>query len=331
MRVGSLFSGIGGLDLGFERAGMTVVWQSEIDPYASRVLRKHWPDVPNLGDVKSVDWSSVERPDLICGGYPCQPFSLAGRRTGADDPRHLWPYFAAALGVLRPEWALLENVPGHLSLGFGEVQSDLADLGYDTEWDLLPASAFGAPHLRYRLFCVAHAKGDTRGVGHGDSEVDVAHADSEQLRVGARSVPRSARAGEGQAPERQRVRADARDGGTTLPDTHGRRLQVGTQLDGEPQSDTTDGSPCGRHTHGLRDDVADADCSRQSVFQGRSAVAELARFRAVDCAGWWESEPSVGRVANGVPSRVDRLRGLGNAVVPQVAEWVGRRIMEAAA
>ncbi len=168
MRVGSLFSGIGGLDLGLERAGMEVIWQSEIDAYASRVLAKHWPHVPNLGDVKTIDWSTVERPDLICGGYPCQPFSLAGGRKGTDDPRHLWPYFADALRVLRPEWALLENVPGHLSLGFGDVQSDLAELGYDTEWECIPAAAVGAPHLRWRIFVVAHAQGHSRrGVARG--------------------------------------------------------------------------------------------------------------------------------------------------------------------
>jgi hypothetical protein len=136
--VGSLFSGIGGLDLGLERAGMTVRWQSEIDPYCCRVLAKHWPHVPNLGDVKTIDWSTVEPVDLICGGYPCQPFSLAGVRRGEADPRHLWPFFRDALRHLRPRFALLENVPGHLSLGFGRVLGDLAELGYDCEWDCIP-------------------------------------------------------------------------------------------------------------------------------------------------------------------------------------------------
>jgi DNA (cytosine-5)-methyltransferase 1 len=157
VNVGSLFSGIGGLDLGLERAGMNVVWQSEIDPYACRVLAKHWPHVPNLGDVTTIDWSTVERPDLICGGYPCQPFSLAGVRRGEDDPRHLWPHFRDAIRHLRPRFALLENVPGHLSLGFGRVLGDLAELGYDCEWDCIPAAAVGAPHLRYRVFVVAYA------------------------------------------------------------------------------------------------------------------------------------------------------------------------------
>ena len=114
-----LFSGIGGLELGLERAGMRVVWQSEIDPYASRVLAKHWPTVPNLGDVTAIDWSTVDRPDLVCGGFPCQPFTYAGaRRRQPDDRRPLWPHIAACLRLVRPQWVLLENVPGILALGF---------------------------------------------------------------------------------------------------------------------------------------------------------------------------------------------------------------------
>jgi DNA (cytosine-5)-methyltransferase 1 len=97
LTVGSLFSGIGGIDLGLERAGMTVKWQSEIDPFACKVLKKHWPDIPNLGDIKEIDWSKVEPVDLIAGGYPCQPFSTAGKRQGENDPRHLWPYFRTPL------------------------------------------------------------------------------------------------------------------------------------------------------------------------------------------------------------------------------------------
>jgi len=184
MNVGSLFSGIGGLDLGLERAGMTVVWQSEIDPYASRVLAKHWPHVPNLGDIRDIDWQTVDRVDLVCGGYPCQPFSLAGVRRGDADPRHLWPHFADALRHLRPRYALLENVPGHLSLGFGRVLGDLAELGYDTEWDCIPAAAVGAPHLRYRVFVVAHANADCcrqQGDAEAGNRRREVHGDEQRL------------------------------------------------------------------------------------------------------------------------------------------------------
>ena len=129
LTVGSLFSGIGGLDLGLERAGMQVIWQSEIDPYACKVLSKHWPKVPNHGDIKAINWGNIVRPDVICGGYPCQPFSTAGKRNGADDPRHLWPWVREAISQLRPKYAILENVRGHITLGLSEVLGDLASNG----------------------------------------------------------------------------------------------------------------------------------------------------------------------------------------------------------
>jgi DNA (cytosine-5)-methyltransferase 1 len=240
LTVGSLFSGIGGLDLGLERAGMRVVWQSEIDPYCRRVLAKHWPHVPNLGDVTAIDWSTVERPDLVCGGYPCQPFSFAGNRGGTSDARHLWPHMRYALGVLRPEWAVLENVPGHVSLGLDTVLADLAGLGFHAQWSLVSACSMGAPHMRERLFVLAHAA-------------------KHQLHV--------------------------RDYHRVCPSN-------GAQPKRQPGGS-------GGHADG----------------SGR---------------GWWESEPNVARVAHGVSNRVDRLRALGNAVVPQVAEYVGRCILEAA-
>jgi DNA (cytosine-5)-methyltransferase 1 len=157
LTVGSLFSGIGGLDLGLERAGMRVIWQSEIDPYACRVLANHWPNTPNLGDITRIDWSTIERPDVICGGYPCQPFSYAGNRNGEHDPRHLWPHVFTAVRVLRPRYLLCENVPGHLSMGLDRALADLASIGWDAEWSIVSACSLGAPHMRKRLFVLAYA------------------------------------------------------------------------------------------------------------------------------------------------------------------------------
>lgn len=232
MTVGSLFTGIGGIDLGLERAGFRIEWHSEIEPYACRVLAKNWPDVPNLGDIRTIQWETVPYVDVIAGGYPCQPFSTAGTRQGADDPRHLWPYMAAAIRRVRPRFALLENVAAHLTLGFGTVLGDLAALGYDAEWDCIPAAAVGAPHLRDRLFVIA-----------------------------------------------------------------------------------------------TRRNMADPGCPR---LQGWNRP-ENPRRKSADRFGSpplrWPSEPGVDRMANGVPHRVDRLRGLGNAVVPAVAEHVGRIIV----
>jgi DNA (cytosine-5)-methyltransferase 1 len=286
MKVGSLFSGIGGLDLGLERAGMRVVWQSEIDPYACRVLAKHWPDVPNLGDITTIDWSTVEPVDIICGGYPCQPFSLAGVRRGEDDPRHLWPHFADAIRVLRPRYALLENVPGHLSLGFGRVLGDLAELGYDADWDCIPAAYVGAPHLRYRVIIVAR-RHRTDAVPDADSgRFQISHQQDSDKIAGLQSSRRN---------DIGRLRADVADGAVISVDDSRHRLNEA------------------------------ATSCRVVALQ----VASRGSNRVSDRAGQWAVEPDVGRVAHGVPNRVDRLRCLGNAVVPQVAEYVGRRIVEA--
>ena len=232
MTFGSLFAGIGGIDLGLERAGMTCRWQVEIDPWCRRVLAKHWPDVPRYGDIREISVEELERVDLVCGGFPCQPISLAGRRRGQDDERWLWPEFARILRALRPRYALLENVPGLLDMGFGDVLGDVAECGYDAEWECISACAVGAPHPRARLFIVAYPHGQ--------------HRDSRRLLAG----------------------------GATAEDR-----------------------------------------CREAVVPQRS--------------GWWASEPQVVRVAHGVPGGLDRRRALGNAVVPQVAEYVGRRILAA--
>ena len=233
MRVGSLFSGVGGFDLGLERAGMEVVWQVEWDAYCQKVLAKHWPNVPCYEDVHDVGAHNLAEVDVICGGFPCQPVSQAGKQLAQDDERWLWPEFARIIRELRPRYALVENVPGLLVRGLGDVLGDLAELGYDAEWGIVSAASVGAPHLRKRIFIVADAtvtgRETRRGNGMGDDK---------RSSMGDRQSPR----------------------------------------------------PCGE--------------------EGRH----------------WATEPNVGRVAHGIPNRGDRLRGLGNAVVPQVAEWIGRRL-----
>lgn len=169
-RIGSLCSGYRGLDMAVEEVlGGTTAWVSDIDPGASRILAHHWPDVPNLGDLTAVDWQQVVdtfgRPRIVCGGYPCQPFSNAGKRLGVKDERHIWPHIARALGVLRPRVAIFENVAGHLRLGFDTVLADLAGLGFDVEWCVVRASEVGAPHRRGRLFILAVAA-DAADLGH---------------------------------------------------------------------------------------------------------------------------------------------------------------------
>jgi DNA (cytosine-5)-methyltransferase 1 len=153
----------------------TVAWHCEFDKHPSAILAHHYPDIPNHHDVTSVDWAAVEPVDIITGGYPCQPFSHAGQRRGINDERHLWPYVADVIRVLRPRLCVFENVPGHLTLGFDTVLADLAGVGFDAEWGVVSAAEAGAPHRRQRLFIVATDASSRQlaGVaseGHGLSE-----------------------------------------------------------------------------------------------------------------------------------------------------------------
>jgi DNA (cytosine-5)-methyltransferase 1 len=284
MKFGSLFSGIGGIDLGLERAGMTCAWQVENDPWCQRVLAKHWPDVARFGDVRGVGLDDLEWVEVIAGGFPCQPVSDAGNKKAQADERWLWPEFARIVGALRPNYVVVENAPGLLARGFGDVLGDLAAVGYDCEWDCVPAALFGAPHLRYRVILVAHAQGfggplrasSGQLSGRPSGGGDAADSNGYQHEGGA---PKN-----GGAPTAV-LSADSNEQRGQLP------AEWRQPAEQEPWGDSAPGSP--------------------EAGPGQ----------------WWATEPDVGRVANGVPHRVDRLRGLGNAVVPQVAEWIGHQLM----
>ena len=281
MTFGSLFAGIGGIDLGLERAGMTCAWQVEIDPWCRQVLAKHWPDVRRYEDVKAVGGDTLEPVELIAGGFPCQDVSVAGQRAGIQDNTRsgLWSEFHRIIRELRPRYVLVENVPGLLARGMGRVLGDLAEIGYDAEWEVLSAADVGAPHLRKRVFITAHNR--------------ISDASGDELRVvrerGGREHTNSPSSISGNDGEEEQV-ADARS----------QRLQ-GTKF---------------RYDN-------DAQAGR-----GKTGTTGAAAECCGNEGGHWAVEPDVGRVAHGVPQRVDRLKGLGNAVVPQCAEQIGRRIME---
>ena len=146
LKIGSLCTGYGGLDMAVEAYfGAETIWVSEFDKHASKVIEARI-NKPNLGNLKVINWAEVEPIDILTAGYPCQPFSQAGLRKGAQDERHLWPYIKEAISILRPKYVILENVRGHFGLGFREVLSDLASIGYDARWTLIRASEVGAPH-----------------------------------------------------------------------------------------------------------------------------------------------------------------------------------------
>lgn len=154
LTVGSLFSGIGGFDLGLERAGLKIKFQVENNEYCRHVLKKHWPTVPCHFDITKIDWEWIPRVDLVCGGFPCQPFSVAGKRRGQADDRYLWPEVVRCLDTLRPTWFLGENVPGLINLALDQVCADLEGLGYQVWPVCVPACAVDAPHIRQRIWII---------------------------------------------------------------------------------------------------------------------------------------------------------------------------------
>jgi len=251
---GSLFAGIGGLDLGFERAGMVCKWQVEIDPYARRVLSKHWPDTRKHDDVKTWPQADTESVDCIVGGFPCQDISYAGKGAGLAGERSCLFYeYMRIVRNLEPRIVVLENVAALRTRGFDQVLGSLASLGYDAEWHCVSAASVGAPHKRDRMFILAYSQSERWRTGRARRVINVGQRQKDPAGVADALRPRL----EGQ-------RAIARGASPQLPNA--------------------------------RDE------------------------------SWWSVEPPVDRVANGVSSRVDRIRCLGNAVVPQVAEFIGRHI-----
>jgi DNA (cytosine-5)-methyltransferase 1 len=327
---GELFAGIGGFSLGLERAGMTCKWQVEIDPYATAVLKKHWPQVPKWDDVRTFPPQGDYAVDLICGGFPCQDISFAGNGAGlAGERSGLWYEFARVISELRPRYVLVENVAALLTRGMGDVVGTLASLGYDAEWHVIPASAVGAPHRRDRVWIIAQ-RSDTSCV----------------CRPGY-CRPCNGLKGDGEAKEeegRRRVSRDAGGVGDSVPNSNRRRLhrvEADSRNGGTVSQKGAQREFCGS---GRSDDVADAthirnggeddDAERQESHSQVGLSQQLERSSCDDNrhrSEWWSVEPDVGRVAHGVPSRVDRLRCLGNAVVPQVVEVIGRAILEAEA
>ena len=228
MKVGSLFSGYGGLDLAVEAVlGATPAWHSEVDPHASKLLAAHWPGVPNLGDITAIDWSEVEPVDVICGGFPCQDISSAGRGAGIKEGTRsgLWYRYADAVRILRPGLVFVENVGALVVRGLDIVVGDLAAIGYDAEWACVRASDVGAPHRRERLFLLAWPAADADHVGRQ-------HAG---LRAGSRAVA----GGGGLTP------ADAVDIGHQRPG--GARGWWAGSADGSHVAADAD---CGRRLHG---------------------------------------------------------------------------------
>jgi DNA (cytosine-5)-methyltransferase 1 len=268
MRVLDLFSGIGGFSIGLEKAGFETVAFCEIDKKARAVLKKHWPDVQIFEDVSQLTKEKLDEHgisvDVICGGFPCQDISVAGKGAGLEGQRSgLWYEYNRLIKELTPQWVIIENVSALRSRGLDAVLRSLFEIGYDAEWHCIPASAVGAPHQRDRIWIVAYPNSNRKWSWDGSKQSE---------------------------------------GNTT-----GERI----------------GNSCELERDGLVANAMREGLERQRKVSG--GAEQKQQDTGNTC--WWAAEPDVGRVAHGVRGRVDRLKQLGNAVVPQIPELIGKAIM----
>jgi DNA (cytosine-5)-methyltransferase 1 len=323
MRHVDLCSGIGGFALGFEWAGLSrPVMFCDIEPWSRKVLAKHWPDVPIEEDVKVLANEPEKIPaggrdTILTAGYPCQPWSQAGRRLGAADDRHIWPYIREIVAQKRPAWCVFENVYGHVSLGLDQVLLDMETDGYAARGFIVPACGVDAPHRRDRVWIIGRFMGDTEHDGSSATAVEGKHGQDEGWRAeGQGETEQSARTGEP---------GDHADVGDTegigrygWAEETGRARQ--THQPDEPRPEIRG------ELGGSGEDVANADSARcEEQWWGEPAQSQ---YQAAQCGDWWVTEPPVGRLAHGIPNRVDQLKGLGNAIVPQIAMRIGIAIRQ---
>ena len=282
-----LFSGLGGFSLGLEATGgFETVAFCDIEKFSRKVLKKHWPNVKQYKDIKELTYEQIKEDtlapiDIVTGGYPCQPFSIAGSQRGEKDTRHLWPDMFRIVKECKPTWVIGENVSGHIKLGLDTVLQDLESEGYSVRAFSISASSVGANHQRERVWIIAHSNMENT---------------------------------------RQ----------------HGRRIEStwDTESIGPRTSEETERSPNSDKVNGSSERaslVGESSDTNSQGLQGRRSEQQLRENeteRPTSWDSWWESEPSVGRVANGIPHRVDRLKGLGNSLVPAIPYAIGHAILK---
>lgn len=283
----SLFSGIGGLDIAAEWAGFTTVGQCEWADYPQAVLQRHWPNVPKWRDIRTLtganfyEQTGLQSVDLISGGFPCQPFSVAGHKRGTSDDRYLWPEMCRVIRELKPTWVCGENVPNIVNLALDQVLTDLENEGYETATLIIPACGVGAWHKRERVAVLGYSRrGGCRGSKRGG---------------------------------------------------YGSEFTDGLSRSTEPRICRVD--------DGLRTAIHETDTDTDSDFKPRSGNGQVlggqeipsqspGAYRSDPLGHLWENEPDVGRVAHGIPNRMDRVKCLGNAVVPQAFYPIFKAISE---
>ena len=373
LKVTSLFSGIGGIDLGLEATGyFKTTLFSEIDPFCQKILKKHWPNVPIIPNVKDINGKEIET-DVLVGGFPCQPFSVAGKRKGKEDERHLWPEMFRIIKEARPSIVIGENVPGIINtqMALGQCVSDLESEGYKVQPVVLPACSVNAPHRRYRVFIIAMVDTDNLRLeqyNETQKEEQIRWAETPSLsrsenvanpnsssftswesRGADREVSSESerlRGGESQRETRKEFGSGTEN--VANPNSFGHRgwnsqgcssggetrILPGEQEGRETWSETERCSESYRNyvanSTASRPQTSPEECFEQKGTEEADAIAPysgtIGDFNPRDN---WSVEPNVGRVAHGISDRVDRIKSLGNAVVPQLTYIIGMSIIRA--
>ena len=280
LNVLDLFSGIGGFSLGLEATGgFETKAFCELDKYCKSVLKKHWPDTRQYDDIKELTYDKLRSDgintiDIITGGYPCQPFSVAGKQKGTEDKRHLWPEYFRLVKECRPTWVIGENVSGHIKLGLDQVIEDLESEGYSTRTFSISASSIGANHQRERIWIIANS--NSNGLLKDDSNI-----------------------------RPQSTKSIGKDSGSIRKDIPREQHMANTNS-------------------GSKETL-----NQQRVLGEQNTKGETERYPdgSLQVHGQWNFEPNVGRVADGIPSRLDRLKSLGNSLVPQIPYYIGQTIL----
>lgn len=318
--IGSLFSGIGGFELGLERAipNSKTTWQVEQNKYCHTILSKHWPDAKIYNDVRDITKDNVSPVDILCGGFPCQDISTAGKEGGIHAEKSgLWWEMLRIISELRPRVAVLENVPNIIRLGGLDVLGSLASIGYNAEWTIISARMFGAPHLRKRWFCVCYPAypnswrrdktlhGRTsptfcerRKIFEGRPQIQKS-ADSDSKRVSNLFTRSSTKRSKKTSPKRP---LDTMDKNIRKIITH---------------STKSDGQKYTGHAG-----------SMETERRSKHRSCQKTRFHVRD---YWKKgtiESPLCNVDDGIPDRLARLKALGNAIVPQCSEWIGEQIVK---
>lgn len=270
LKVLDLFSGIGGFSLGLERAGLETVAFCEIDPYCQKILAKHWPKLKIFNDIKNLSRSDLsESVDVICGGFPCQPFSVAGRKKGEEDDRDLWPEMFRIIQEFKPTWVIGENVANFANMAFKRTKSNLESEGYEVQPFIIPACSLEGRHKRDRVWIIAHYNRENLW------------------------------------PEQE---SESWSKGETLATDDGKKRSTTDSASERSQGQGTSGHEVYTEEN---QDWKTSEFIHERINQFRS-------FESGICG-----------VANGVPNRVDRLKSLGNAVVPIIPEVIGRALLHA--